>query len=135
MHTIESSVLVPLGLGLIVILLTLTFYLHDQVVLTAEYSSTILEWQMQPGKWTDAACEEEAEQWDEWLLITQVSVLQMKAGDAWFALRTREEYRLFDSALRMLEQRIAEEYELPTKRMIKIDPCWLKRIWKVVEVT
>jgi len=53
MHTIESSILVPFGVGLVMILLMLTFFIHDQTVLTAEYASTILEWQMSQGKWNE----------------------------------------------------------------------------------
>ena len=32
MQTIEAAVLVPLGLGLVILLLLLTFFLHDQTV-------------------------------------------------------------------------------------------------------
>ena len=38
MQTIEAVVLVPLGLGLVILLLMLTFHLHDRTVLEAEYA-------------------------------------------------------------------------------------------------
>ena len=132
MHTIESAVLVPIGLGLIVLLLMLTFYLHDQTVLAAEYSSTLLEWQMCQGPWDQEECSEETGLWSERLLITEVEVKRFSAGSTLYSVQAEETYQLFGSALRLLEQRFSETDELALKVFVKINPCWIKRIWKVV---
>lgn len=135
MHTIEASILVPLGLGLIVIMLMLTFFVHDRTVLTAEYTSTVLEWQMSPGKWSEDKCEEENGHWDEYLLITDTGVLTMKAGSSVFRLKTRERYRLFDKVLQLMEQQLPESRDTREISCVKTDPFWLRRIWKVVDLT
>ena len=132
MHTIEASVLVPMGLGLISLLLMLTFFIHDQTVLTAECSSAILEWQMCPGAWNEEECRKETSQWEESLLITRVDAEYFSAGKTVCCLRTKEEYRLFDSALNLLEQSFLVEQEKPAKTVLKINPCWSKRVWEVV---
>lgn len=132
MHTIESSILVPFGVGLVMILLMLTFFIHDQTVLTAEYASTILEWQMSQGKWNEDKCEEEKRQWNEYLLITETDALKMKAGSSFFSLKTRENYRLFNNVLQMMEQQLPEKRDTRIKTCTKTDPFWLRRIWKVV---
>ena len=103
MHTIEASVLVPLGLGLISLMLMLAFFLHDQTVLTAEYASTVLEWQMCPGARDEDECAEEIGQWHNGLLITSVHA-----------------------------QSFSNEQQKPVKAALKINPCWLKRVWEVV---
>ena len=135
MHTIEASVLVPLGLGLMVILLMLTFFIHDRTVLTAEYASTMLEWQTSPGKWSEDKCEEEKRQWEKYLLMTNTRVLKMKAGNSIFRLKTREEYGVFNNILQIMEQNLPESGDLRLKTCIKTDPFWRRRIWKVVEMT
>lgn len=129
MHVIESSFLVPLGLGLTVLLLMLTFYLHDQTVLTAEYSSFVLEWQASPGGLTDER-ESGLKQVSDRLLITGVSVEDINVGSTVCRIKTNEEYQLFEGALRLLEVGFDAESER-TLTGIKINPCWLKRVWKV----
>ena len=126
MHTIEASILVPLGLGLISLMLMLTFFLHDQTVLTAEYSSAVLEWH-------EEECREEIDQWDDSLLITSVQAERFSAGNTVYCLRTTEEYRLFDSALNLLEQSFSKEQQKPLRVAARINPCWLKRVWEVVK--
>ena len=133
MHTIEASILVPLGLGLISLMLMLTFFLHDQTVLTAEYSSAVLEWQMGPGAWDEEECREEIDQWDDSLLITSVQAERFAAGNTVYCLGTTEEYRLFDSALNLLEQSFSKEQQKPLRVAARINPCWLKRVWEVVK--
>ena len=132
MHTIEASVLVPLGLGLISLMLMLAFFLHDQTVLTAEYASTVLEWQMCPGAWDEDECAEESGQWNNGLLITSVHAQSFSAGKTVYYLQPVEEYQLFDSALNLLEQSFSNEQQKPVKAALKINPCWLKRVWEVV---
>lgn len=133
MHTIESSVLVPLGLGLIGILLLLTFYLHDQTVLAAEYSSLMLEWQSCQGAWDDEMCEAQSDRWEKKLLMTEVETVAITAGSNLCRLQTKEEYRLFDQILSLMEQSFSGTKEAKTGTLVKVNPCWLKRIWKVVE--
>lgn len=133
MHTIESSVLVPLGLGLIGIMLLLTFYLHDQTVLTAEYSSFMLEWQVCQEAWDEEICEEKFAQWEKKLLMTEVEMVSLSAGNNLCSLQTRERYRLFEQILNMMEQNFVGTKEVKTGGLVKVNPCWFKRIWKVVE--
>ena len=133
MHTIESSVLVPLGLGLIGMLLLLTFYLHDQTVLTAEYSSLMLEWQACQGAWDDETGAEKSARWEKKLLMTEVEMVSLAAGNNLCRLQTKERYRLFDQILNMMEQSFSGTKEVETEILVKVNPCWLKRIWKVVE--
>lgn len=135
MHTIEASVLVPLGLGIIVVLMTVSFCLHDQVVLSAECAALMLEWQH--GDVVEA---------DEGLieaeltgrsLITDISCTDFFAGKIWCRLEVAESRRLFGRGLARLAMGDSaaeppdENVETKTFSLIKIDPCWLKRIWRV----
>ncbi len=133
MHTIEASVLVPLGLGIICVFIMLTFFLHDQTVLTAEYSSFLLEWQTCPGAIRREECEAKAEQWADGLLITSVYPIKISAGNSLCWLQTGEEYRLFEGALSLVDQELERERRNPVLVSAKIDPCWIKRIWKVTD--
>lgn len=133
MHTIEASVLVPLGLGIICVFMMLTFFLHDQTVLTAEYSSFLLEWQTCPGAIGREECEARAERWADGLLITNVYPIKISAGNNFCWLQTGEEYRLFEGALNLIDQGFEQERRNPVCVSVKIDPCWIKRIWKVMD--
>lgn len=133
MHTIEGAVLVPLGLGLIGILLMLTFFLHDQTVLTAEYSTFMLEWQSCPEGWEEKECTDRTALWNQKLFITEVQVLDISAGNNLCSLQTKEQYQLFDRVLSMMDQSFGSGDEVRSRVLLKVNPCWLKRIWKVVE--
>ena len=129
MHVIESSFLVPLGLALIALLLMLTFYLHDQTVLTAEYSAFVLEWQERPGE-LPVDRKDSLTQISDRLLITGLSVESLKAGSTVCRIKTEETHRLFEGVLSLLEVGFDAEEER-TFTYFKLNPYWVKRIWKV----
>lgn len=131
MHTIEAAVLVPLGLGLLSIILMLTFCLHDQVVLAAECAELMLEWQH--GGESSKGKKEIEEELRKGKLITEVTCSEFSGGKVLCRLQIKENWRVFQRGLAMLSLDRMEEDEARTKSfaLVKINPCWLKRIWRV----
>lgn len=129
MQTIEAAVLVPLGLGLLTVLLMLTFYLHDQTVLAADYGAMILEWQQSPKD--SGEMEEEAEvQLQKGVLITDISLTEVSFGKQICRLKAEENWRVFQQGLNLLSLGNVEAVKSRSFTVIKIDACWLKRIWR-----
>lgn len=129
MHTIEAAVLVPMGLGLLLILLMLTFYLHDQTVLAAEYGTMALEWQYCPEDYIKEEAEVE-EMLGKGVLITDVSLEIFSQGKQSFRLKAEERWRVFQQGLRLLSLGDIQENRCREITLLRIDPCWIKRIWR-----
>lgn len=132
MQTIEAAVLVPLGLGLVTLLLMLTFFLHDQTVLEAEYAELMLGWQQNMD-----SLEEEGEKSGETIgrrtLITQVEVTEKSFGSLIGRIKTEETRRIFLRGLSLLSIGQVDEGRNREIMWVKIDAFWLKRIWRASE--
>lgn len=128
MQTIEAAVLVPLGLGLVVILIMLTFWMHDRVVMAAEYSSLVLEWQIAGEIGDENRIKKE---WTEQMLMTKVSQLEILAGNMVLHVKVDAERELLRTGYLLAEMSTPKTEVLSEKIVIRTDPCWLKRIWRV----
>lgn len=132
MQTIEAAVLIPLGLGLVTLLLMLTFFLHDQTVLEAEYAGMMLEWQQNAD-----SLKEEGEQSEEAIgkrtLITQVEVAEKSFGSLIGRIEMDETRKIFQRGLSLLSIGRVDEGENREIMWVKIDAFWLKRIWRASE--
>lgn len=129
MHTIEAAVLVPLGLGLLTILLMLTFYLHDQTVLAADYGAMVLDWQHCTEDYTEEETGVEPELGDG-LLITEVSLEAFSPGKQLFRLKARETWKVFQQALGLLTFVRPEEQHSREITLFRVNALWIKRIWR-----
>ena len=132
MQTIEAAVLVPLGLGLVILLLMLTFFLHDRTVLEAEYAGIMLEWQ-QNANYLKKEGEESREAIGKGTLITQVDVTEESLGSVIGRIRTEETRRVFQRGLSLWSIGNVDESSRTAITWIKIDAFWLKRIWRASE--
>ena len=132
MQTIEAAVLVPLGLGLVILLLMLTFFLHDRTVLEAEYAGIMLEWQ-QNANYLKKEGEESREAIGKGTLITQVDVTEESLGSVIGRIRTEETRRVFQRGLSLWSIGNVDESSRTEITWIKIDAFWLKRIWRASE--
>ncbi len=133
MQTIEAAVLVPLGLGLLVLLMMLTFYLHDQTVLAADYGVMLLEWQRDPNE-TINDKEELEEQLQKGNLITKVSLTEVSFGKLLGRIESEETWQVFEQGVKLVS--LGEIDEVKNRRVtwMRLDACWLKRIWRASEL-
>ena len=132
MQTIEAAVLVPLGLGLVILLLMLTFFLHDQTVLEAEYSEAMLGWQQNVDSLKEEG-EKSGEEIGRRTLITQVEVIEKSFGSLIGGIKTEETRKIFQKGLSLLSIGKVDEGENREITWVKIDAFWLKRIWRASE--
>ena len=132
MQTIEAAVLVPLGLGLVILLLMLTFFLHDRTVLEAEYAGIMLEWQQNANN-----IKEERRKTEEVIgkrtFITQVDVTEESFGSLIGRIETKETRSVFRRGISLLSFGNVDESSCREITWIKIDAFWLKRIWRASE--
>ena len=129
MQTIEAAVLVPLGLGLVTLLLILTFFLHDQTVLEAEYAGVMLEWQQNADNIKNEG-EELGQAIGNGTLITQVAVTEESFGALTGRIKTKETREIFRRGISLLSIGNVDENSGRDIMWIKIDALWLKRIWR-----
>ena len=132
MQTIEATVLVPLGLGLVILLLMLTFFLHDRTVLEAEYAGIMLEWQQNTNDLRKEGKESE-EVIGKGTLITQVDVTGEAYGSLVGRITAEETRRIFRRGLSLWSIETVDESRRTEITWIKIDAFWLKRIWRASE--
>lgn len=132
MQTIEAAVLVPLGLGLVTLLLMLTFFLHDQTVLEAEYAETMLGWQQNMDSLKEEG-EKSGEEIGRRTLITQVEVTERSFGSLIGGIKTEETRKIFQRGMSLLSTGRVDEERNREITWVKIDAFWLKRIWRASE--
>ena len=132
MQTIEAAVLVPLGLGLVILLLMLTFFLHDRTVLEAEYAGVMLEWQQNANNLKNEEKESE-EVIGKGTLITQVNITEESFGSLIGRIKTEETRRVFQRGLSLWSIGNVDESSRTEITWIKVDAFWLKRIWRASE--
>jgi len=135
MHTIEAAFLVPLGLGIIVVLMAMSFCLHDQVAVAAESAAILLEWQH--GEEVNVNKEEMGARLTDMSMITNVTCTDLTEGKMKCRIRLTENWQVFRRGIELiaLSNSASEIMQDNTRTrsfsLIKIDPCWLKRIWRV----
>ena len=132
MQTVEAAVLVPLGLGLVILLLMLTFFLHDRTVLEAEYAGVMLAWQQNANK-LEKERKESEEVIGKGTLITQVDVTEKSFGTLIGRIKIEETRKVFLRGLSLLSIGNIDENSDREIMWIKIDAFWLKRIWRASE--
>ena len=132
MQTIEAAVLVPLGLGLVTLLLMLTFFLHDQTVLEAEYAEAMLGWQQNMDSLKEEG-EKSGEEIGRRTLITQVEVTERSFGSLIGRIKTEETRKIFQRGMSLLSTGRVDEERNREITWVKIDAFWLKRIWRASE--
>ncbi len=132
MQTIEAAVLVPLGLGLVTLLMILTFFLHDQTVLEAEYAGVMLEWQQNVGNLKKEG-EESGQEIGKGALITRVAVTEEAFGALMGRIKTKETREIFRRGISLLSIGNVDENSGREITWIKINAFWLKRIWRASE--
>ncbi|MBQ6876635.1 MAG: hypothetical protein IJN46_10455 [Lachnospiraceae bacterium] len=132
MQTIEAAVLVPLGLGLVTLLLMLTFFLHDQTVLEAEYAEAMLGWQQNMDSLKEEG-EKSGEEIGRRTLITQVEVTERSFGSLIGGIKTEETRKIFQRGMSLLSTGRVDEERNREITWVKIDAFWLKRIWRASE--
>lgn len=130
-QTIEAAVLVPLGLGLVILLLMLTFFLHDGIVLEAEYAKLMLTWQNADS--LDRVGEVPGETIGKGTLITQANITEKSFGTLIGRIKIEETRRLFRRGLSLLSIGNVDESSRREITWIKVDAFWLKRIWRASE--
>lgn len=128
MQTLEAAVLVPLGLGLVILLLMLTFFLHDRTVLEAEYAKVMLEWQQNAS-----GLNEGGEAIGKGTLITQVNVTEASFGAMIGRIKVEETRKVFRRGMNLLSMGNVDESSDREIMWIRIDAFWLKRIWRASE--
>ncbi len=129
MQTIEATVLVPLGLGLVTLLLLLTFFLHDKTVLEAEYAGVMLEWQQNADNIKNEG-DELGQAIGKGTLITQVAVTEESFGALTGRIKAKETREIFRRGISLLSIGNVDENSGREIMWIKIDALWLKRIWR-----
>ena len=132
MQMIEAAVLVPLGLGLVTLLLMLTFFLHDRTVLEAEYAGVMLEWQQNADN-PKKEGEESGNSIGRGTLITQVNVTEESFGAIIGRIKIEEKRKVFQRGLNVLSIGKVDESSDREIMWIRIDAFWLKRIWRASE--
>lgn len=132
MQTVEAAVLVPLGLGLVILLLMLTFFLHDRTVLEAEYAGVMLVWQQNANKLKKEGKESE-EVIGKGTLITQVDITEKSFGSLIGRIKIEETREVFLRGLSLLSIGSIDENSDREIMWIKIDAFWLKRVWRASE--
>ena len=132
MQTIEAAVLVPLGLGLVTLLLMLTFFLHDQTVLEAEYAEAMLGWQQNMDSLKEEG-EKSGEEIGRRTLITQVEVTERSFGSLIGGIKTEETRKIFQRGMSLLSTGRVDEERNREITWVKIDAFWLKRTWRASE--
>lgn len=132
MQTVEAAVLVPLGLGLVILLLMLTFFLHDRTVLEAEYAGVMLVWQQNANKLKKEGKESE-EVIGKGTLITQVDITEKLFGSLIGRIKIEETREVFLRGLSLLSIGSIDENSDREIMWIKIDAFWLKRVWRASE--
>lgn len=130
-QTIEAAVLVPLGLGLVILLLMLTFFLHDGIVLEAEYAKLMLTWQNADS--LDRVGGVPGETIGKGTLITQANITEKSFGTLIGRIKIEETRRLFRRGLSLLSIENVDESSRREITWIKVDAFWLKRIWRASE--